>query len=62
MSAKLKARQAAQLPESTQVRIVRRLGTQAAGPHADQNRRRGGRNAKGGRNGERVALRTEGWN
>jgi hypothetical protein len=61
MSAKLKARQAAQLPVRTQGRIVRRLGTQAAGVHADQNHRRGARNARGGRNGERVQIRKEGW-
>jgi hypothetical protein len=56
MSAKLTHRQAVQLPLSITERIVRK-GSQAAGPHADQNRRHAGKAARGGRQGARVQLR-----
>jgi hypothetical protein len=56
MSAKLSHRQADQLPAPVQERILRRTSG-AAGVHADQNRRKGAKSARGGRQGERVALR-----
>lgn len=54
----LSHRDAAELPQ----RVVNRLGqarSGAAGTHADQNRRRGGKAARGGRQGERTQLRRE---
>ena len=42
--------------EVARLERVLQVGAQAAGPHADQNRHKGHRNARGGRQGERRAA------
>lgn len=58
-SKRLTHRQLATLPNAVIVRHDSAITSQPAGPHADQNRRREGRNSRGGRNGLRVQLRRE---
>lgn len=56
----LSHRDVAELPR----RVVNRLDqahSGAAGTHADQNRRRGAKAARGGRQGERTQLRRAAW-
>lgn len=61
MSTKLSHRQADQLPVGAQERVIERTERprrvkQGVGVHRDQNWDRGGRWARGGRNGERAAI------
>jgi hypothetical protein len=58
MSTKLTHRKAAQLPTAVVVRVDLRTSG-AAGIHQDQNRKRGPKHARGGRQGARNALRKE---
>lgn len=62
MSAKITHRRAAVLHARDAERAgvaVQLRSSGASGVHADQNRRRGARAARGGRQGERNALRRE---
>lgn len=43
------------------VALVERRQSGAPGVHQDQNRRRGGKAARGGRQGERQAYQKEAW-
>lgn len=62
MSAKITPRRAAVLHARAAERAgigVQLRSSGASGIHADQNRRRGGKAARGGRQGERRAYRAE---
>lgn len=60
MSAKLTHRQYDTLSAASRRRIEQRQSG-ASGVHADQNRRHGGKAARGGRQGQRQALLREVW-